>query len=160
MDIIDVILGGGFSPKGRISTYAALAQKAVSDANTAIQNIDSITDQTNANNTAAEEALDNANAALAAVNEALTNITQNIDITTIHNEIDKLILSVTTSMTNGVISKNLVTTYPDDSTNTLRNLITMYTESGNSTSGTMTQKAITQYVESIKQELITRISEK
>ena len=158
MDIIDVILGGGFSPQGQISTYAALAQQAVADANTAVTNINTITNQTNANNASAEEALDNANAALAAVNEALENITQNIDITTIHNEIDKLVLSVTTSMTNGSISKNLVTTYPDNSINTLRNLITMYTDSGNSTSGTMTQKAITQYVESVRQELLTAIN--
>lgn len=157
MDIIDVILGGGFSPKGSIARYAALAQQAVADANTAVTNINTITDQTNANNAAAEEALDNANTALAALNEALNNIT-NVDITTIHNEIDKLVLSVTTSMTNGSISKNLVTTYPDDSTNTLRNLITMYTDSGNNTNGTMTQKAITQYVESVRQELLAAIN--
>jgi hypothetical protein len=61
-------------------------------------------------------------------------------------------------MTNGSISKNLVTTYPDNSINTLRNLITMYTGSGNSTNGTMTQKAITQYVESVRQELLTAIN--
>lgn len=157
MDIIDVILGGGFSPKGRIATYAALAQQAVADANTAVNNIDSITSQTNTNNENAAQALENANAALAAVNEALENIT-NIDITTIHNEIDKLVLSITTSMSNGSISKNLITTYPDESTHTLHNLITMYTDSGNNINGTMTQKAITQYVESIKQDLITRIN--
>lgn len=157
MDIIDVILGGGFSPKGSIARYAALAQQAVADANTAVTNINTITDQTNANNAAAEEALDNANTALAALNEALNNIT-NVDITTIHNEIDKLVLSVTTSMTNGSISKNLVTTYPDNSINTLRNLITMYTDSGNNTNGTMTQKAITQYVESVRQELLAAIN--
>jgi len=43
MDIIDAILGGAFSPKGSISTYAKLAQKAVADANTAVNNINSIT---------------------------------------------------------------------------------------------------------------------
>lgn len=161
MDIIDVVLGGGFSPKGRISTYAALAQKAVADANTAINNIDTITEQTNANNEAAAEALDNANAALAAVNEALENIEEassGVDITAVDNEIDKLALSLTTSMTNEAISKNLVTAYPAGDTSTIKNLLIMYQQSGNNINGTMTQKAITNYVNSVKQELQTAIN--
>lgn len=156
MDIIDVILGGGFSPKGRISTYAALAQKAVSDANAAVNNIDTITEQTTANSEAAAQALSDANDALAAVTEALSGF--NGETTLINNQIDQFILSITTSMANNAISKNLISTYPDGHTNILNNIITMYQSSGTKMDGTMTQKAITQYVESVKAELQAAIN--
>jgi len=65
---------------------------------------------------------------------------------------------MTTSMTSEAISKNLVTTYPDDSTHTLQNVLIMYQQSGNNVNGTMTQKAITNYVNSVKTELQTAIN--
>lgn len=156
MDIIDVILGGAFSPKGSISTYAALAQKAVADANTAINNIDTITEQTAANNEAAEKALEDANAALEAVNEALGDL-ESLN-STIDDEVDNFVFSISTSMTSEAITKDIEITYPSEDVETLRNIIIMYQSSGNKTNGTMTQKAITDYVDSVKNNLQTQIN--
>lgn len=71
MDIIDVVLGRALSPKGQIDTYAARSQKAAQNASAAaasaqaaVDNIDSITAQTNANNEAAAEALGQVESAL------------------------------------------------------------------------------------------------
>ena len=159
MDIIDVILGGGFSPKGRISTYAALAQKAVADANTAVNNIDSITEQTTANSEAAAQALEDANAALEAVTTALADLEEaGLDVEAVHDEIDKLTLSISTAITSSAISKSLEIEYPSEETDTLANLLIMYQQEGDNTNGTMTQKAIKQYVNSVKSELQTAIN--
>lgn len=53
MDIIDVLLAKALSPQGQVETYAAKAAKAASDAatavansETAINNINSITEET------------------------------------------------------------------------------------------------------------------
>lgn len=46
MDIIDIVLARALTPQGQISTYAAQAQKAVRDANAALDAIESITSET------------------------------------------------------------------------------------------------------------------
>ena len=50
MDIVDIILGSALTPQGEIESYAARAEKAVRDAAQAVADIESITEQTNANN--------------------------------------------------------------------------------------------------------------
>ncbi len=124
MDIIDVILGQALSPQGQIQTYAALAQQAVQQANAALNNIESITQQTNANNQAAQEALDDIQSAA-------------------DTEIKKLTLTLETlaSKDNSIV-QNLITTYPDNTTTTLNNVVKYYNTTGDNTDGTMTQKAI------------------
>jgi len=46
MDIIDIVLARALTPQGQISAYAAQAQKAVRDANAALDAIESITSET------------------------------------------------------------------------------------------------------------------
>lgn len=74
MDIIDVLVAKALTPQGRIETYAALAQKAVTDANTAVNNIETITEQTTQNNETAAATLEQVNAALADVEQALEDL--------------------------------------------------------------------------------------
>jgi len=96
---------------------------------------------------------------LATVTQALEDLdNQGIDIQAVDSEIDKLALSLTTSMTNDSISKNLITSYPSGDTATIKNVLIMYQQSGNNINGTMTQKAITNYVEGVKSELNTTIN--
>ena len=158
MDIIDVILGRALTPQGQIETYATMAQTAVTNATAAVNNIETITAQTTANSEAAAQALEDANAALKAVQDALEAIEESdANIPAIDNEIDKLVLSMSTSTTNTQISKNLITTYPSGDASTLQNVLIMYQQSGNNTDGTMTQKAITNYVTNVRAELIAMI---
>ena len=88
MDIIDVILGSALTPQGEIESFAARAEKAVSDAATAVNNIESSTVQTNANNIAAQEALETVNDALEELASATTDA--------INTEIKKLAINLTT----------------------------------------------------------------
>lgn len=159
IDIIDVILGKSLSSSGRLEYYAAKAQKAAQDAATAVDNIDSITEQTNTNNTAAAEALEQANQALENVTEALNNLDEGtVTEEDIRDEIDNLLFSLTTNVNDTAIYKNLVISYPSDEEEILNNIIIMYQQQGQNTNGTMTQKAITDYVNSIESSLIQRIN--
>lgn len=124
MDIIDVILGQALSPQGQIQTYAALAQQAVQQANAALNNIESITQQTNANNAAAAQALSDLTAAA-------------------NTEIKKLVFDLDTTTNNdSSISQNLIVSYPDNSQIVLDDIVKYYDTTGDNTDGTMTQKAI------------------
>ena len=142
MDIIDVILGRALSSQGQISTYAAMAQKAVSDATAAISSINSITEQTNTNNEAAEAALQDASDALALVQQALEDIDA-VSLETIIAKIKQVELSKNTTTSSTAIINDIITTYPDESQETLANIVKYYRETGNNEDGTMTQKAIT-----------------
>ena len=139
-DMIDVILARAMTPQGRLETYAQLSAQAIANANEAVatieaaaDNIDTVTQQTNENNEAAAAALE---AAEAAANNYTTIINN------INTEIDKLVLSLTQVNNNGVISTNLVTTYPDETTASLSNIVKLYTSIGSNADGAMTQKAI------------------
>ena len=148
MDIIDVILGSALAPQGQISTYATLAQQAVLDANAAIDNINTITEQTNSNNEAAIATMEEATQALTKVNTAADKLEEMMDslmpsTDLIHSEVDKLLLSMSTSSNGSVVATDITTTYPDNSVKTLNNVVKYYTTTGNNEDGTMTQKAIT-----------------
>ena len=138
MDIVDVVLARVLSSRGQIETYAALAQKAVTDAKKAVDDIDSITEQTNTNNELAQETIGDLNAALEALAQAdiptMTEVTEKIC------DLDFALSATTTSNT---ITKNLVIYYPDNTSKTLSEVVKYYTSAGVNTDGTMTQKAIT-----------------
>lgn len=135
MDIIDVILGSALSPQGQIQTYAALAQQAVQQANAALNEIESITEQTNINNQAAQEALDDIQSAA-------------------NTEIKKLALTLEAVTNNdNSIGQNLITTYPDNTSTTLNNIVKYYTTTGDNVDGTMTQQAITEALQSANTNL-------
>ena len=139
MDIIDVILGSALTPQGEIESFAARAEKAVADANTALNNIESITDQTNTNNAAAQEALSTVNTALAALEDATIDL--------VNDEVKKLAVELTTiSNQDGSIGQRFTVHYPDNSTQVINNVAKYYTNSGNNTDGTMTQRAITEAI--------------
>ena len=53
-DFVDIMIAKALTPQGQIDTYAARAQEAVTKAQTAVNNIDLITEQTNINNELAE----------------------------------------------------------------------------------------------------------
>ena len=163
-DFIDIILARAMSARGRIDTYAAKAAKAEEQSTAAVNNITSITEQTQANNElaastleTANEALENATAAAAAVQEAL----EGLDVPTtsdIDSEINKLTIVLDTN-NDSISNKNkLVITYPDQSTDVVNNIIKMYKNIGNNEDGTMTQKAIKVYVENVANNLQTAIN--
>lgn len=154
VDIIDVVLAKALSPQGQIDTYAARAQKAVSDANRAIDAVENAGDTIDAALQATEElqaaaqiALDNAAQAQQDVEAALANIgemTGDID-----DEIDKLALTLTSVSTANAIAKNVSVGYPSGKIDTLQEVVKYYTSTGNNTDGTMTQKAITEALQNI-----------
>ena len=137
MDILDIILGSALTPQGEIESFAARAEKAVADANAAVSNIESITEQTNANNAAAQDALDT-------VNEALNNLNIPESIAgEVNTELDKLAFELTNINTTNMNSTRLIIHKPNGNTTNLDNLVKYYTSAGQNTDGTMTQKAIT-----------------
>lgn len=144
MDIVDIILGSALTPQGEIESYAARAEKAVRDAAQAVSNIETITEQTNANNQAAEEALEQVQNAL----EELNTVGNLQDIA--DTEIGKLALSLTDNNQNNFISKNLFIQYPNSSSQLVGICTKYYNIIGQNTDGTMTQKAITDAINEVK----------
>ena len=135
MDIIDIILGSAFTPQGEVETYASLAQKAVLDAAAAVNDIQSITQQTNANNTAAQEALSTVNSALAALDVSTTSA--------VDAEMKKFAIILTTvNNQDSSTSQRITIHYPDNTQEIVNNVVKYYTTIGNNTDGTMTQRAI------------------
>ena len=152
MDIIDIILARALTPQGQIEQYAALANSAVSKANAAVANIETITSQTTENNEAAATALENATAALEAAQEAQSTI-ENVleDVTDAIKEVD---YEVTSTDSNNNVTNNLHLTYSDNTEETVPGLVKMYKEPGYNEDGTMTQRAITQYVGALEDEIV------
>lgn len=140
MDIIDIILARALTPQGQIETYAAQAQRAVTNANTAVNNINNITQQTQDNYEASVEAL---NTVTQAMEDAQTLISELNSTTIIDNEINKLLFTISNLNRSGYIGTDIVLKYPDESIKRINDAIKYYTSTGNNTDGTMTQKAIT-----------------
>ena len=146
MDIIDVLVAKILSPQGQVESYAALAQEAVTKANTAVNNINTITEQTNSNNALSEETLANANSAIEAAQAAISAIEESgstLDVAAVDDEVKKLTLTLSSVNNSNNIARELKVKYPDNSTKTLSNVVKYYTGTGNNEDGTMTQKAIT-----------------
>lgn len=146
MDIIDVLVAKILSPQGQVESYAALAQEAVTKANTAVNNINAITEQTNSNNALSEETLANANSAIEAAQAAISAIEESgstLDVAAVDDEVKKLTLTLSSVNNSNNIAREIKVKYPDNSTKTLSNVVKYYTSTGNNEDGTMTQKAIT-----------------
>ena len=144
MDIIDVAVARALSSQGQIETYAQMAQQAVTKANTAVSNIETITEQTNANNELAAQVAEQIQTTLSDLQDAIDNL----DTSVVTDEIKKLTIAVTTDETSSNSSNNIVVTYPDGTT-TSANAVKYYKSTGNNADGTMTQQAITQALASI-----------
>ena len=147
MDIIDVMLARALTPQGQVDTYAARAQKAAQNASAAaasaeaaVENIESITEQTNANNQAAADALETVQAALQALEEA----GQRIDLDDVDDEVNKITLNVSSTSNSNIYSQNITATMPDGTTTkTATGIGKLYKTTGTNEDGSMTQKAIT-----------------
>lgn len=148
MDILDIILAKKLTPQGQIDTYATKAEKAVSDAKKAVDDIESITEQTNTNNTNAQNALNNAQTAaeeyqtlINGIDERLDNITAIEDVTVVDDD------TSTYKSKNTVVNKN--------NTSTSFKVMKNYTSTGNNEDGAMTQKAITDALNTLDQKINT-----
>lgn len=155
MDIIDILVAKAMTPQGQIDVYAAKAGKAIADAERAVSNIDTITQQTTDNNetalasvTAANQALENANGILELANDALARIDDTV-IPSIDSEIDKLTHALAQHTTDDGIFLDFITTYPSGLITTLQNIVKYYNSTGQNIDGTMTQKAITDEIQRI-----------
>lgn len=152
VDIIDVMLAKAMTPQGQIDTYAARANKAVSDAakaeesmNSLINDLTEAVEQANETSTAAEETLQQVTTALAQVDEALADLDVSTEVNT---EVDKLAITLNAVSSANAIVKNLEVSYPSEKTETINNIVKYYTTTGNNSDGTMTQKAITDAINS------------
>ena len=142
MDIIDIMLARALTPQGQIESYAAQSQAAVSRANEALANVESITEQTNENNAAAQQALQDAQTTLNEVNQALESL-QETNTEQIHTEIDKLAYSLSKRANASSIITDMVVSNPSGLATTVPQIDKMYRQTGANEDGTMTQKAIT-----------------
>ena len=167
MDIIDIILARALTPQGQVNTYAAKAQKAAQDAAAAAtsaqsvaNNMESISNQITTTGAAAQQAVVDANTALATVNEALATLDEGtISYEDIDAEIGMLMFSGSGNSTDEAYTTDLEILYPDGTTDTVSELVTMYKQAGQSQTGTMTQAAITNLMNSIKRELELKIAQ-
>lgn len=155
MDFIDVILAKSLTPQGQIDTFAAKAQKAVSDANKvlntteqAMENINSITAQTNGNNRTALDTLDRANEALTKAEQASQIIDESV-AQSIDTEIDKVDISAPETTATDYKQTDIEMSYPSGKKARLRNINKIYNKMGQNTDGSMTQKAITDAINNI-----------
>lgn len=155
VDAIDVFLAKKLSTQGSVETLAKEAREAVEQAEEIINNISNITEQTQENNEIAAEsasqatqALEDASQLLQDASDALARINE-ATVAVFDDELDKLIFSLNavTSQEENLISNNLTITYPSSAVRNIEGLVKYYTNYGQNEDGTMTQKAITNYVE-------------
>ena len=155
VDAIDVFLAKKLSTQGSVETLAKEAREAVEQAEEIINNISNITEQTQENNEIAAEsasqatqALEDASQLLQDASDALARIDE-ATVIAFDDELDKLIFSLNavTSQEENFISNNLTITYPSLAVRNIEGLVKYYTNYGQNEDGTMTQKAITNYVE-------------
>lgn len=159
MDIIDIIIAKSLTPQGQVETYAAKAQKAandganaVSEAQEAISAVESVSSQAQETLETANATLEEVDGVLDQVQEALETI-QQVDLTTISTEINKLSLDHSTTSTSSSAQFNLVLKYANEVLSTLTNYITLYSSTGSSTTGGMTQAAITYEINRLENEI-------
>lgn len=164
MDIIDVMIAKALTPQGQIESYARQSETAVANANSAVAAIDSITQQTNTNNTksqetlaAAEQALEDASAAEERIQAALDSI-QGSSTEQIDEEIDKIALSLAATA-NG---SKLTLTTPSGAKKEVEGWTmpqqTLYSTTGSHTDGAMTQKATSDAISALETTLTNRIN--
>ena len=134
MDIIDIVLSRALTPQGQIESYAALAQRAVTNATNAVST--------------AQDAVTTVNSVAEAAQQTLTqlqNATQNI-AQAAQDEIDKLAFELVTTTNSNAIENAIKVTYPSEDESTIVGITKYYKGTGNNQDGTMTQKAITEAI--------------
>lgn len=161
MNIVDIMIAKALTPQGQVETYAAKAQKAAQDATQAQSDAQAAIDTVNAaaediaeNQAAAEALLETAQEALETAQQAQINT---LDIEDVDAEIKKHTIVKNITANGNSVQNDLTITYPDDTTQTIPNLSKMYKSTGQNEDGTMTQKAITSFVNSTASQLEARI---
>lgn len=140
MNIVEALLARLLTPQGQIEQYAAAAQKAVVKANKAISDIDTITEQTIANNEMAAAASEAAQGAVDTVTDLIGDVESIQE--TVDTEIKKIDLSKNDNSTDNYNSTAIILTYPDTTSDEVNNIVKNYKSTGQNTDGSMTQKAI------------------
>lgn len=146
MDIIDIMLARAMTPQGKTEIYlnkankaAAKAEAAESSAEAAVATVNAAAEDITAAQSAAEELLATAQEALETAQEAQINT---LDTEDVDDEIKKMDVSVNLVEGQNANTYQVITTYPDNTLNT-ENATKMYKSTGQNEDGTMTQKAIT-----------------
>ena len=146
MDIIDIMLARAMTPQGKTEAYVAKAEKAAqdaakakTDAETAIASVTAAAEDIEEKQAAAEELLATAQETLETAQAAQINT---LDTEDVDAEVKKM--TVNTNVVSGQNANTLqvITTYPDNTLNT-QNITKLYKSTGNNEDGGMTQKAIT-----------------
>ena len=152
MDIIDVMLARAMTPQGKTEAYVAKANKAAQQAAQAEQNaaaaiatVEAAADEIAAAQSEASDLLEEAREALETAQSAQINT---LELEDVDDEIKKITINTNTIDGNSAKTIQVVTTYPDNTINT-QNITKLYKQSGTNEDGTMTQKAIKAYVDSV-----------
>lgn len=147
MDIIDIMLAKAMTPQGQTDIYvnkankaAAKAAKAEQDAANAIATVTAAAEDIAEKQEAASALLADAQEALETAQQAQINM---LDTEDVDDEIKKLDVSVSFIEGQNANTYQVVTTYPDNTLHT-ENATKIYKATGNNEDGAMTQKAITE----------------
>lgn len=168
MDFVDIILASKKSTVGEVNTLVKQAQAAMASAN----EVTAILEDAQEANAAAQEAKDQAIAANTAaqqsatqyeamvsnleetaeniVNEKISQVTENLaaSLTSIEDNVNTdLSLSKSSTTRNNAVETDLTLNLMDGESKTLQSVVKNYKTVGNNEDGSMTQKAIKDYVE-------------
>ena len=146
MDIIDIMLARAMTPQGKTEAYVAKAEKAAQQASAAeasaaaaIETVEAAADEIATAREEAASLLEEAQEALETAQSAQINT---LDIEDVDAEVKKLTVNTNTVTGNAADTLQVITTYPDNTLNT-QNITKLYKDTGSNEDGTMTQKAIT-----------------
>lgn len=146
MDIIDIMLARAMTPQGKTEAYVAKAEKAAQKATAAeasaaaaIETVEAAADEIATAREEAASLLEEAQEALETAQSAQINT---LDVEDVDAEVKKLTVNTNTVTGNAANTLQVITTYPDNTLNT-QNITKLYKDTGSNEDGTMTQKAIT-----------------
>ena len=150
MDIVDIILARALTPQQQVAKYASMANKAVTNANTAVATAESAAET-------AQAAAESISQMQADIENAATTIVNNIvgtDITDLQTRTENLESqiqnaggTITITDNNTAAAKIKQATITKNGTTNTYIVEKNYTTYGNNEDGSMTQKAIKNYVE-------------
>lgn len=146
MDILDIIIAKKLSADSQSEAAVARANKAVREAAEAVEDAQAAIQTVEGAAEAATEAAQAATDAIAHIDEAIQEAIEEVDI---DGKIKSLSVDVTTTDPLGADYRlvQLQTTYPD-STVAAKTITKLYKTAGTHIDGTMTQKAIKDYIDS------------
>ena len=151
MDLIDILMARALTPQVQIETAAATARKAVADAADAVSDAEAAVAAaqgvTNIILIQPEEPSDS-NVTKVWIDSDSEAVVQLPTVADLSGAIDSITLGVESTSSAAAITKEVKINYPSGQTaQATDGLVKYYTSSGNNTDGTMTQKAITEFVE-------------